>query len=66
MEETKKQHGGKRSGAGRPEGLTKTLISLKLDNDLVEAFKAHSDVIPNKSKYICDAVRQAMKRDKIL
>lgn len=66
MEETKKQRGGRRAGAGRKAGSTKTLMSLLMDNDLLAAFQAHTTEIPNKSKYINDAVRAALKKDKLL
>lgn len=66
MEEEKKQRGGKRPGAGRPSGLNKTLISLKLDNDLLASFKANSEAISNRNQYINDAIRQALRRDKFL
>ena len=66
MAEEKKQHGGKRKGAGRPSGTNQTPISLKLDNDLLAAFQVHHDTILNRSKYINDAIREALKRDNLL
>ena len=66
MEEEKRQRGGRRSGAGRKAGLTKTLMSLKIDNDLLAAFQAHTTEIPNKSKYINDAIRNALTMDNLL
>ena len=61
MEETKKQRGGKREGAGRKaSGLSTTAMSLKLDNDLYIALNNQG---LNKNRYINDAVREAMKRD---
>ncbi len=66
MEEEKKQRGGKRKGAGRPSGTNQTPISLKLDNDLLNAFRVHLDIIPNRSKYINDAIRNALTQDNLL
>ena len=66
MEEEKKQRGGRRAGAGRKAGLTKTLMSLKIDNDLLAAFQAHTSEIPNRSKYINDAIRSALTRDNLI
>ena len=61
MEETKKQRGGKREGAGRKAvGLSTTAMSLKLDNDLYSALNSHG---LNKNRYINNAVRAAMVRD---
>ena len=64
MEETKKTRGGKREGAGRKAvGLSTTPMSLKLDNDIYLALKNNG---LNKNRYINDAVREAMKRDKFI
>ena len=61
MEEIKKQRGGKREGAGRKAvGATTTLMSLKLDNDLLKALNAAG---VKKNRYINDAVREKMIRD---
>lgn len=59
MDEEKKGWGGKRPHAGRPKGVDTTLISVKLETELVEALP--SDL--NRSKYINDAVRERMKKD---
>lgn len=61
MEETKKKRGGKREGAGRPKGVDTTLISVKLESELL-------NLIPNtnRSKYINYAVRETLKRDGLL
>ena len=66
MEEQSKQRGGKRAGAGRPAGTKQTPISLKLDNDLLSAFKANENVIKNRSQYINKAIRQALIKDNLL
>lgn len=61
MEETKKQRGGKREGAGRKSvGLSTHPMALKLDNDLFEVLNKTS---MNKNRYINDAVRAQMKKD---
>lgn len=63
MEETKKQRGGKREGAGRKAvGFSTTAMSLKLDNDLYVALNSH-ELDTSKNRYINDAVRVAMKKD---
>lgn len=64
MEETKKQRGGKREGAGRkPVGISTHAMALKLDNDLYKALGLAS---LNKNRYINDAVREKMARDGLL
>ena len=61
MEETKKQRGGKREGAGRKaHGATTHAMALKLDNDLYEALGLASQ---NKNRYINDAVREKLAKD---
>ena len=59
MDEEIKGWGGKRPRAGRPKGVDTTLISVKLETELVEALP--SDL--NRSKYINEAVRERMKKD---
>ena len=58
MEDTKKKRGGKREGAGRPKGVDTTLISVKLETELL-------NLIPetNRSKYINYALIETLKRD---
>ena len=64
MEEIKKSRGGKRQGAGRkPVGISTHAMTLKLDNDLYEALGLASQ---NKNRYINDAVREKMKKEKLL
>lgn len=61
MEETKKQRGGKREGAGRKaHGATTRAMALKLDIDLHEALGLATT---NKNRYINDAVREKLARD---
>lgn len=61
MEETKKQRGGKREGAGRkPVGVSTHPMALKLDNDLYDILNSHG---LNKNRYINNAVRAAMEKD---
>lgn len=55
MEETKKKRGGKREGAGRPKGADTTLISVKLETELLNLIPNNT----NRSKYINYAVRYA-------
>lgn len=61
MEDKKKnKHGGRREGAGRPAGWTKTAISLRIDNDLLEFVKTK----PNRSKFINSCIRKEKDKDK--
>ena len=62
MEETKKKRGGRREGAGRPKGVDTTLISVKLETELLQALP----IGINRSKFINDAVREKMKRDGLI
>ena len=59
MDEKIKGWGGKRPRAGRPKGVDTTLISVKLETELVNSLP--SDI--NRSKYVNDAVRERMKKD---
>lgn len=62
--EAQKQRGGWRPNSGRrARGLTTKAMSLKLDLDLYEAL-SKSEL--NKNRYINDAVRIAMKKDKLI
>lgn len=67
--EEKKNWGGRREGSGRPKGIESSIISIKLNNDLLEAFPS---LIPykdgrmvkfNRSEYINKALREKMKKD---
>ena len=61
MTETiKKGRGGKRDGAGRPAGISTKSMSLKLDLDLYEILNKQ---VPNKNRFINDAVREKLARD---
>ena len=59
MEEIKKKRGGAREGAGRPKGEDTKMISCRLETELLTKIPPQI----NRSKYINDAVREAMKRD---
>ena len=59
MEEIKKKRGGKREGAGRPKGEDTTIISVRLENKLLNKIPPNT----TRSKYINDAVREKMKKD---
>ena len=59
MEERKKKRGDKREGAGRHKGEDTKIISVRLETDLLIKIPPKT----NRSKYINDAVREAMKRD---
>ena len=62
MEEIKKKRGGKREGAGRHKGEDTKIISVRLETDLLIKIPPKT----NRSKYINDAVREAMKRDGLI
>ena len=52
---TKGKSGGKREGAGRPKSeKTKSIMSLRLDSDLVGYVSSKE----NKSKFINDCIRK--------
>ena len=67
--EEKRNWGGKREGSGRKaKKVESTTVSIKLNNDLLEAFpmlikKEDKLVKFNRSEYINDAVREKMKKD---
>ena len=67
--EEKKNWGGRREGSGRKKKAESTIISIKLNNDLLEKFpseimdKEGKWVKFNRSEYINDAVRAKMKAD---
>lgn len=50
-----KTKGGKRAGAGRPKSeVTKTIMSLRIDPDLID----YVNMQENKSKFINDCIRK--------
>lgn len=59
MEEIKKKRGGRREGAGRHKGVDTTLISVKLETELLQQIPSHT----NRSKYINEAVREKLIKD---
>ena len=67
--EEKKNWGGRREGSGRPKGIESSIISIKLNNDLLEAFPTEimneKGVLVkfNRSEYINNALRTKMKKD---
>ena len=69
MEGKKENRGGRREGSGRKKGIESSIISIKLNNDLLEKFpseimdKEGKLVKFNRSEYINDAVRAKMKAD---
>ena len=62
MEEIKKKRGGKRDGAGRPKGEETTMISVRLEKELLKRIPSQT----NRSKYVNDAVREKMAKDGLL
>ncbi len=70
MEEIKKSNrGGRREGAGRKKGVESSIVSIKLNNDLLEAFpteitnKDGKSVKFNRSEYINMVLRKQMIKD---
>ena len=67
--EEKKNWGGKREGSGRKKKAVSTIVSIKLNNDLLEAFpteimgKDGKMVKFNRSEYINNVLRAKMKKD---
>ena len=70
MKEIKKSNrGGRREGAGRKKGVESSIVSIKLNNDLLEAFP--TEIINkdgkvakfNRSEYINMVLRKQMKKD---
>lgn len=59
MEETKKQHGGRREGAGRPKGDSK-LYSFRCPGDLAKELDAKTD----RTGFIRDSLRKALSNEK--
>ena len=70
--EEKKNWGGKREGSGRKKKAESTIVSIKLNNDLLEGFdninkgQDGKKVKFNRSEYINNAVRAQMKKDGLL
>ena len=62
MEEIKNKRGGKREGAGRHKGEDTKMISVRLSTELLINIPPKT----NRSKYINDAVRDALKRDGLI
>ena len=67
--EEKKNWGGKREGSGRKKKAESTIVSIKLNNDLLEAFPTEimgqdgKMVKFNRSEYINNVLRAKMKKD---
>ena len=72
MAEKNNNWGGKREGSGRKKKAESTIISIKLNNDLLEAFPTKIEnkdgklVNFNRSEYINTALRIQMKKDGFL
>lgn len=67
--EEKKNWGGKREGSGRKKKTESSIISMKLNNDLLEGFPAeirneNGELVKfNRSEYINKVLREQMKKD---
>ncbi len=67
--EEKRNWGGKRNGSGRKKKANSTIISIKINDDLLDAFpveiKGPNDKMVkfNRSQYINDALRLKMIAD---
>ena len=55
----KGKSGGKREGAGRPSGLRKKVISVRLDLDLLDRLSS----ISNRNGFINNAVREKLEQE---
>ena len=55
----KGKSGGKREGAGRPSGLRKKAISVRLDLDLLDRLSS----ISNRNGFINNAVREKLEQE---
>ena len=62
MEEKVERRGGRREGSGRKPGKEAKLITLKLEVDLLNSMAS----IPNRNRYINEAVRARLKADGLL
>lgn len=58
----RKNNGGRRSGAGRPKGSNKTLISLRIENDLLNAIPKEL----NRNQFINDSIREKTEKEKLM
>ena len=58
----RKNNGGRREGAGRPKGSNKTLISLRLENDLMRSIPKEI----NRNQFINDSIREKAERENLL
>lgn len=61
MQETEKKNtrGGRREGAGRPQGRADAKsITIRIPQDVVEIL----DRYPNKSAFIIEAIREAARK----
>lgn len=69
MAEKNNNWGGKREGSGRKKKAESTIISIKLNNDLLEAFPTEIEgkdgnmVKFNRSDYFNKAIRAQMIKD---
>lgn len=67
--EEKKNWGGKREGSGRKKKAESSIVSIKLNNDLLEAFPTeitneNGELVKfNRSEYINNVLRAKMKKD---
>jgi hypothetical protein len=67
--EEKKNWGGKREGSGRKKKAESSIVSIKLNNDLLEAFPTEimnekGELVKfNRSEYINNVLRAKMKKD---
>ena len=70
--EEKKNWGGKREGSGRKKKAESSIVSIKLNNDLLEAFPTEimnekGELVKfNRSEYINNVLRAKMKKDGLI
>lgn len=58
----RKNNGGRREGAGRHKGSNKTPISLRIENDLLDAIPKEL----NRNQFINDSIREKAERERLI
>lgn len=56
MEDNKKQHGGRRSGAGRPANDRSIMVGVRITKEAADILNAK----PNKSEFIDNLIKQSV------
>lgn len=56
MEDVKKQHGGRRSGAGRPANDRSIMVGVRITKEAADILNAQ----PNKSEFIDNLIKKSV------